>query len=81
MPFTRITLSDPATKNISATRLSRTMFRSVSIRLLPRQSGSKSVRASAISTTGPASPRGEPSTPSGPTVEITTKRLRSIQAR
>ncbi len=81
VPLTRITLFDPGTMNISEMRPSRTMLRRVSMRLLPIQSGRASVVSSSSSTTGPSSPRGEPSVPSGPTVETMQSREAMIHCR
>ena len=48
------------------------MLRSESTRLLPRRSGSISVRVSCTRTKPARSPRGEQSSPSGPTVASAT---------
>lgn len=80
-PLTRTTLSQPGTMNIRLVRPSKTMFRRESSRLLPRQSGIRMVRSSAIRTTGLASPRGLASVPPGPTVESTTNREAPIHLR
>ena len=61
-------LPDPGTRNISATRGSRTTFRNESMRLLPRRSGSIRVRSSWMRTKPRSSPRSVQSRPSGPTV-------------
>ena len=65
-------------RNSSATRGSRTMLRSESMRLLPRRSGSISVCASATRTKPGRSPRGEQSSPSGPLVASAAKGEASI---
>ena len=81
VPFVRTTLFDPGTRNISEQRGSRTMFRKLSMRLLPAQSGKSSVFGSSSATTGPSSPRGVASVPSGPT-ELRMQNLAApIQAR
>ena len=77
-PFTRNVSPTPGTMNSSDTRGSAMMFSKLSIRLLPCQSGSARVCGSRTVTTGPSSPRGEPSVPSGPTVVRMQKRERSI---
>jgi hypothetical protein len=74
-------LLEPGIRNSSATRPSRTMLRSESIRLLPRLSGKTSVRSSLIETTWPGSPRGEQSMPSGPEVASATIGEASISLR
>jgi hypothetical protein len=67
-PLIRSALPLPGMRNISATRGSRMILRRLSMRLLPRRSGISSVVSSAIRTSPCASPRGEQSIPSGPTV-------------
>ena len=64
----RHVLPTPGIMNRSATRGSRMMLRSESMRLLPRRSGSISVFSSATRTKPGLSPRGEQSRPSGPDV-------------
>jgi hypothetical protein len=81
VPFTRTTVLLPVIMNISDTRPSATILRSASSRLLPRQSGSHSVRSSTIRTTGPSSPLGVASVPSGPTVDRMQNRDAPIQRR
>ncbi|MNT66115.1 hypothetical protein D3C72_2041520 [compost metagenome] len=81
VPLMRIVVLDPGTRNISATRESRTILASESTRLLPRQSGISTVLSSAIRTTQSSSPRGEQSRPSGPTVASAQKGDASIISR
>jgi len=81
VPFMRTKLQLPGIINISEIRGSITMLRKLSRRLLPRQSGIKSVLESVIRTTGPSSPRGVASVPSVPTVERMQNREASIQVR
>jgi hypothetical protein len=81
VPFTRTQLVDPGTRKIRLTRSSRMILRRESSRWLPLQSGKSSVSSSAIVTTGPRSPRGLPSVPSGPTVDRMQNRLCAIQSR
>ena len=57
-PFARRVVPEPGIRNRSAARPSRTMLRSESTRLLPRRSGSMSVRSSAMRTKPGRSPRG-----------------------
>ncbi|EKD60150.1 MAG: hypothetical protein ACD_54C00914G0003 [uncultured bacterium] len=71
---------EPGTRKISDTRPSRRMLRRLSMRSLPFQSGSSRVSSSWIVTTGPSSPRGLPSVPSGPTVERMQKREAAMKA-
>ena len=59
-------------------RGSRTMFLSESTRLLPLRSGISSVFGSATRTNPAGSPRGEQSSPSGPTVDRMTKGAASM---
>ena len=62
-------------------RGSRTMLRSVSMRLLPRRSGSMTVRSSTTRTKPAGSPRGVQSSPSGPDVARTTNGETSMKRR
>ena len=80
-PFTRRVVVEPGIMNRSATRGSRMMLRSESVRLLPRRSGSMSVVSSTTRTKPGWSPRGEQSRPSGPLVARTANGETSISAR
>ena len=80
-PMTRITSPQPGIMNISATRGSRTMLRSESMRLLPRRSGSTTVFSSMTRTKPAGSPRGEQSRPSGPLVASAKNGAASMKAR
>ncbi|CFN77343.1 Uncharacterised protein [Bordetella pertussis] len=80
-PFTRSVSPTPGTRNSNATRGSATMLRRLSMRLLPRRSGSSSVRSSSMTTKPGPSPRGEASSPCGPLVASTTNGAASTKAR
>jgi hypothetical protein len=77
----RSVLPEPGIKNNSAIRESRTMLRSESMRLLPRRSGIISVFSSWTRTKPGRSPRGEQSSPSGPTVASVANGDFSIRMR
>ena len=80
-PMMRNVSPTPGMRNSSDTRGSRTMLRKLSMRLLPRRSGIISVRSPATRTKPGASPRGEQSTPSGPTLASTKNGAASMKAR
>ena len=65
-------IATPATASAAVARFA--------IRLLPRRSGSMSVRSSATRTKPAASPRGLTSSPSGPLVASATKGDAAIRA-
>ncbi|MNK88722.1 hypothetical protein D3C87_1086980 [compost metagenome] len=79
-PFTRSVSPTPGIRNSKATRGSATMLRRLSMRLLPRRSGSSKVLSSCTATKPGASPRGEASSPPGPVVASTANGDAAISA-
>ncbi|GIR72498.1 MAG: hypothetical protein CM15mP75_0100 [Flammeovirgaceae bacterium] len=73
-PLIRRVSPTPGTRKRSETRGSRTMLRSVSMRLLPRRSGIMTVFSSTTRTNPAGSPRGEQSRPSSATLAQNHKR-------
>jgi hypothetical protein len=79
-PMTRSVSLTPGMRNSSATRGSVTRLRRLSMRLLPRRSGTTTVFSSSTRTKPLGSPRGEQSSPPGPLVAIAQNGEASISA-
>ena len=80
-PVTLMVSPQPGIRNNSATRGSARILRNVSMRLLPRRSGTSRVFSSCTRTKPGASPRGEQSSPPDPADASAKNGAASMKAR